>query len=137
MFGQSTTELTGREHLRIDALRDAIQANRIHFPEPVPVFPREFRPDIQWRLVELYFIRGWSTQSLAGRYGITKRRVQQSLLRWAARAMESGYLLEIPTQAMGGQAVAPPRTSTPVPAGVPNYVPLQTPAMPAYAAHPA
>ena len=95
MFEQSTTELFNHGP-RIDYLRNAIRANRIHFPEPVPIFPYEYRPDIQWRLVELYFICGWSTRRLAKRYGVTTRRIQQSLQHWAARAVARGYLHEIP-----------------------------------------
>src|ERR1700728_4364551 len=83
---------------RIDALRKAIEANRINFPAPVPIFPSEFRPDIQWRLVELYFIRGWSSKRLAARYGVTARRIQQSLQHWAGRALERGYLQAIPAE---------------------------------------
>jgi two-component system KDP operon response regulator KdpE len=90
---------------RIDSLRKAIEANRINFPVPVPIFPSQFRPDLQWRLVELYFVRGWSSRQLAERYGLTARRIQQSLQHWADYAVARGYLQEIP----------PERTLTPSP----------------------
>jgi len=83
---------------RIDELRDAIKANRVHFPVPVPIFATQFRPDIQWRLVELYFIRGWSSRRLAERYGVTSRRIQQSLQHWAGHAIDRGYLQAIPAE---------------------------------------
>src|SRR5579863_10265227 len=91
MFGLSAIE--GR---RINCLRDSIQANRVHFPMPIPSFPYQYRADIQWRLVELYFIRGWSTKRIAERYGVTSRRIQQSLQHWVVSAMERGYLQAIP-----------------------------------------
>jgi hypothetical protein len=93
------------EGSRIDELRGAIKANRVSFPEPVPIFPTQFRPEIQWRLVELYFVRGWSTSRLAARYGVTTRRIQQSLQHWAAKAMEGGYLQTIPPY--GGEEIPP------------------------------
>ena len=99
MFWQNTAEALNDEP-RIDELRQAIHANRIHFPVPVPIFQSQFRPDIQWRLVELYFIRGWSSKKLADRYGVTARRIQQSLRHWAGRAMERGYLQDIPPDAV-------------------------------------
>ena len=93
MFGLTTVE-----EPRINRLRDSIQANQVHFPMPVPTFPYQFRADIQWRLVELYFVRGWSTKRIAERYGLTSRRIQQSLQRWADRAVADGYLQEIPPE---------------------------------------
>jgi hypothetical protein len=83
---------------RIDILRKAIRANRVSFPTPVPVFPSQFRPDMQWRVVELYFIQGWHSERLGKRYGVTARRIQQSLQRWADRAVADGYLQEIPPE---------------------------------------
>lgn len=84
---------------RIDEIRQAIKANRVNFPVPVPIFPAQFRPEIQWRLVELYFIRGWSTRQLAERYGVTARRIQQSIQQWTGLAVARGYLQVIPPEA--------------------------------------
>src|ERR1700722_8810879 len=89
---------------RIDVLRKAIRANRVNFPVPVPIFPSQFRPDIQWRVVLLYFIHGWSAKQLADRYGVTTRRIQQSLQLWADCAVSRGYLQEIPPETV----LAPP-----------------------------
>jgi hypothetical protein len=97
MFLRETANLPG-DGPRIDDLRNAIRANRVSFPVPVPVFPSQFRPDIQWRLVQLYFIRGWSSRKLAERYGVTSRRIQQSLQHWAGHAVERGYLQVIPAE---------------------------------------
>jgi hypothetical protein len=57
-------------------LRKAIQTHQVIFPLPVPDFASEHRPDIQWRLVELYFIQGWSCARLSQRYKVTDRRIQ-------------------------------------------------------------
>ena len=82
--------------LRIDHLRDAIQTNQISFPVPAPIFSCEYRADVQWRLAELYFVRGWEPMRLAKRYRITSARVRQSLRSWVRRAAKHGYLQPIP-----------------------------------------
>jgi len=66
---------------------------------PVPVFACQHRADIQWRLVELYFIHGWSCSRLGQRYRVTDRRIQQLLQRWVSRAKTLGYLQTIPAEA--------------------------------------
>jgi hypothetical protein len=129
MLGLSTTDERTQEP-PINCLRDSIQANRIHFPVPVPVFPYQYRADIQWRLVELYFVRGWSTKRLAERYGVTTRRIAQSLQHWVCRAMELGYLQAIPPEPALAttfrtalpQAYTIPETRPfmPIPASVPS-----------------
>ena len=134
MFGQNAAE-TMADGPRIDELRMAIKANRVNFPVPVPVFPAQFRPEIQWRLVELYFIRGWSSRQLAERYGVTARRIQQSIQHWVDLAVSRGYLQVIPPESPvmplpmpawmsavtpDGAAVAPQFTPLP-PVGVPEY----------------
>jgi hypothetical protein len=86
------------DSLAIDGIRDGIRANRISFPAPVPVFARQYRADIQWRLVQLYFVHGWSPASLAKRYNVTSRRVRQSLHSWVCQARTLGYLQSVPPQ---------------------------------------
>ena len=63
MFWRNNSEVLS-DGPRIDEVREAVHANRVAFPVPVPTFPAQFRPEIQWRLVELYFIRGWSSASI-------------------------------------------------------------------------
>ena len=84
--------------LRIDHLRDAIQTNQITFPVPAPIFSCEYKADVQWRLAELYFVRGWEPMRLAKRYRITSARVRQSLRSWVRRAAKQGYLQPIPAE---------------------------------------
>jgi hypothetical protein len=127
MLWQSTPDIVD-DGPRIDELRESIQANRISFPTPVPIFATQFRPEIQWRLVELYFIRGWSSKKLAERYGVTARRIQQSLQHWAARAMSCGYLQEIPPETVlvapsAPAWISPTQPAMPMPMNVP-FLPL-------------
>jgi hypothetical protein len=117
---------------RIDDVREAIHANRIVFPVPVPTFPAQFRPEIQWRLVELYFIRGWSSAKLAERYGVTARRIQQSLQQWVGIALSRGYLQEIPPEAPFLYSPAsPPMMAA---AAMPRFSPIPPPTVPELAA---
>lgn len=80
-------------------LRRAIQNNQVSFPSPVPMFRRESRADIQWRVVNLYFLRNWSCAKLGERYRLTRTRTGQILSSWVHCAIESGYLQEIPPSA--------------------------------------
>ena len=79
-------------------IRDQVRRRRISFPSQIPVFPRLHRPDIQWRIVVLYFVRGWSSARIGERYGITRERVRQILRQWVSRALLQGYMDEVPTE---------------------------------------
>jgi len=81
--------------MRINALRVAIQANQVSFPAQTPCLNLT-RADIQWRLVQLYFLRGWNCEQLARRYDLTRQRIEQLLAQWVDRASTLGYLQEIP-----------------------------------------
>jgi hypothetical protein len=80
---------------RIDNLRRAIRNNRISFPAQMPIFEQS-RADIQWRLVLLYFIRGWTCKQLSARYDLTRQRIEQLIAEWVDSAVTHGYLQEIP-----------------------------------------
>jgi hypothetical protein len=80
------------------ALQRAIWKNQVSFPAQVPVFEKQTRPDVQWRLVQLYFIRGWSFVDLARRYEVTPQRVMQIVTIWRMRAVALGYIQEIPAE---------------------------------------
>jgi hypothetical protein len=82
--------------LRIDQLRLAIRANLVSFASPVPTFERHDRPDLQWKLVQLYFVMGWSCEAIAERYGLIHQRVRQILKTWKQRAVEMGFIQYIP-----------------------------------------
>jgi hypothetical protein len=81
--------------MRIDGLRKAIQTNRVSFPARTPCF-NQSRADIQWRIVQLYFVRGWNCVQLARRYNLTRQRIEQLLAQWVDCAATLQYLQEIP-----------------------------------------
>jgi hypothetical protein len=82
--------------MRIDDLRDAIRKNQVTFPSQVPTFPKHDRPDLQRKLVQLYFVLGWSGPKIGVRYGLRRLRVQQILNAWKRRAVELGYIQTVP-----------------------------------------
>lgn len=81
--------------MRIDALRRAIQTNKVSFPAQTPGF-NQSRADIEWRLAQLYFVRGWNCIQLGRRYSLTRQRIEQLLALWVDCASTLGYLQEIP-----------------------------------------
>ncbi|MDQ1472074.1 MAG: hypothetical protein QOJ99_3554 [Bryobacterales bacterium] len=80
------------------SLRAAIWQHRVTFPAQIPTFRRQHRRDVQWRAVVLYFVRGWTLQRIAGRYGVTHKRVGQMVRGWADLAMSQGYVARIPSE---------------------------------------
>lgn len=84
------------QSLRADQLRIAIRNNLVTFPSQVPVFERHDRPDLQRRIVQLYFVLGWSCATIAARYGMLRQRIGQVLSTWKRRAVEMGYIQYIP-----------------------------------------
>jgi hypothetical protein len=100
------------DQLTSHALRLAIWRNQASFPAQVPVFEKHTRPDVQWRLVQLYFVRRWSFVDLARRYKVTPQRVMQIVKIWRTRAVALGYIQEISTEDK------PARTGVPVEAPI-------------------
>jgi hypothetical protein len=84
------------ERLNMPMLRRAIRSNRISFPSQVPVFPKHDRADLQRKVVQLYFLFGWSCSRIGARYNLRRQRVQQILNAWTRRATQMGYLQSIP-----------------------------------------
>lgn len=78
-------------------LRSAIQQNLVSFPSQVPSFMK--RGDLQERIVQLYFVRGWQLQSICKRYGLGKSTVRKLLSDWKIRAVAGGYIQEIDPEA--------------------------------------
>ena len=74
----------------------AVRANLVSFASPVPTFERHDRADLQWKLVQLYFVLGWSCEAIAERYGLIHQRVRQILKTWKQRAVEMGFIQYIP-----------------------------------------
>jgi hypothetical protein len=80
----------------VGGVRAAIRQRRLTFPSQVPIFKHLQRPDIQWRIVLLYFVHGWKAKDIARRYGISCKRVSQLLRQWVGRAVQLGYVARIP-----------------------------------------
>ena len=83
---------------RLARLREAIRNREISFPAQVPSFPRQHSAEIQWRVVALYFVSGWTCEELADRYHVTSSRIRQLLRRWVECARALGYLQDIPVE---------------------------------------
>jgi hypothetical protein len=82
--------------MRINKLREAIRKNQVSFPSQVPTFPKHDRPDLQRKLVQLYFVLGWSASKIGVRCALKRTRVQQILNTWKRRAVEMGYVQTVP-----------------------------------------
>ena len=76
-------------------LQTLIRSNYVCFPAQVPIFGQRSRRDLQWRLAVLYFVRGWSTRSIADRYGLTRERCGQIISDWRIRAVGLGYIQDV------------------------------------------
>ncbi len=74
------------------ALRRAVQDNVVSFPSQVPVLSRSARPDMQWRIVTLYVVRGWPVTRIAARYGLPAWRISQVIHDWSVRAFAAGHI---------------------------------------------
>jgi hypothetical protein len=84
------------EEFTLNQLRRKIRQNRVTFPAQVPTFAKHDRPDLQRKAVQLYFLFGWSCSRIAQRQGLLRQRVQQILSTWKRRAIQMGYIQEIP-----------------------------------------
>lgn len=58
--------------------------------------------DLQERIVQLYFVRGWTVRSICERYGLGKAMAHKLLAEWRIRAIESGYIQEIEQGTLAG-----------------------------------
>jgi hypothetical protein len=76
-------------------LRQAVQENLVSFPAQIPVFEKQSRSDLQAKLVVLYFVRGWTMDGIAQRYGLARQRMGQILTAWRIRAVKEGYIQAI------------------------------------------
>jgi transposase-like protein len=76
-------------------LRQAVQENLVSFPSQVPAFGKQFRAAFQQNIVLLYFVRGWTTDQIANRYGLGQQPIVQILTAWRIRATKEGYIQPI------------------------------------------
>src|ERR1035437_3424562 len=80
-------------------LRRAIRGNIVSVPSQIPSFPKGSQADMQWRMVLLFFVRGWSVAKIATRFQVPKHRVWTLLNGWSVRAMAQGHVQVIDPQA--------------------------------------
>lgn len=86
------------EEIDIKNLRAAIRANWVSFPSQVPTFPSSVYPELQCKLVQLYFVLGWNCADIAARYGLIEQRARDILHAWKWRAANAGYIEHIPIE---------------------------------------
>jgi hypothetical protein len=80
-------------------LRRAIRGNIVTFPSQIPSFPKGSQADMQWRMVLLFFVRGWSVAKIAERFQVPSHRVWTLLNGWSVRAMAQGHVQVIDPEA--------------------------------------
>jgi hypothetical protein len=108
-------------------LQTLVRGNFVCFPSQAPVFGQKSRRDLQWRLAVLYFVRGWSTRTIADRYGLTRERCGQIISDWRIRAVALGYIQDVTPEGTDLARLADSHSGAPV-AGAPHdssngYVP--------------
>lgn len=74
-------------------LRSAIRCNLVSFPAQIPAFTKG--GDEQNRIVQLYFVRGWSARAICDRYGLSKSALRTLLSDSKIRAVAEGYIQDI------------------------------------------
>jgi hypothetical protein len=80
-------------------LRRAIRRNIVSFPSQIPSLSKQPPDGMQWRMVLLFFIHGWSLGDVAARFKVPKHRVSQILNCWSVRALALGYVEVIDPEA--------------------------------------
>jgi hypothetical protein len=80
-------------------LRRALRRNIVSFPSRIPVFLKQPPADMQWRMVLLYFIRGWSSVNIAARFNVPTHWIRKSLNEWSVRALALGFVQVIDPEA--------------------------------------
>jgi hypothetical protein len=76
-------------------LRTAITRNLVSFPAQIRPFMKRGSGDLQERIVQLYFVRGWPVRSICERYCLSKAMAHKLIAELRIRAIESGYIQEI------------------------------------------
>ena len=88
--------MTDAGTLPLARLRREIRENRVSFPSQVPLFVRTAPSDLQCHSVQLYFLRGWSCQKIATRYGYSRFYIWQIVNEWKRHAIALGFVQVIP-----------------------------------------
>jgi hypothetical protein len=80
-------------------LRRAIRGNIVSFPAQMPNFLKRPSAEMQWRMVVLFFVRGWGAAKVAERFHVPKHRVWTLLNEWSVRAIALGHIQVIDPEA--------------------------------------
>ena len=101
---RSVSEITGERlptpvHPGSETLRRAIRANIVSFPSQIPTLLKCPPADTQWRIVLLFFIRGWSSSKIGARFSLPRHRIWNILNGWSVRALGLGYIQVIDPEA--------------------------------------
>jgi hypothetical protein len=85
-------------HPGVRILRQAIRGNIVSFPSQIPSLLKE-PAEAPWRVVALFFLRGWAPTRIAARFQVPVHRIRKSLDAWCVRAFALGYLQVIDQEA--------------------------------------
>lgn len=90
-------------------LSTAVTSNLVSFPAQIRSFISRGSGGLQVRIVQLYFVRGWSVRSICDRYGLSKAMTHKLLAEWRIRAVECGHVQEIESGTLARLAEEPIR----------------------------
>src|SRR6478609_2098441 len=79
-------------HPGSETLRRALRGNIVSFPSQIPALLKCPPADTQWRIVLLFFVRGWSSSKIAARFSVPRHRIWKILNGWSVRALALGYI---------------------------------------------
>ncbi len=105
MDGKGSMAVMGEErfptpvHPGSETLRRAIRENIVSFPSQIPALLKCPPADTQWRIVLLFFVRGWSSSKIGARYHVPRHRIWKILNGWSVRALALGYIQVIDREA--------------------------------------
>jgi hypothetical protein len=88
-------------HPGSETLRRAVRANIVSFPSQIPTLLKQPSADVQWRVVLLFFVRGWSASRIGARFNVPRHRIWKTLNGWSVRALALGYVQVIDPEAFG------------------------------------
>lgn len=86
-------------HPGSETLRRAVRANIVSFPSQIPTLLKQPSADMQWRVVLLFFVRGWSASRIAARFNVPRHRIWKTLNGWSVRALALGFVQVIDPEA--------------------------------------
>jgi hypothetical protein len=86
-------------HPGSETLRRAVRGNVVSFPSQIPTLLKCPPADMQWRIVLLFFVRGWSSSKIAARFAVPRHRIWKILNGWSVRALALGYIQVIDPEA--------------------------------------